>query len=365
MNPVTRLRAALARGAPPPPAAEVVPQPASDFDEAAYLAANADVRAAVKAGLAASGEAHYQAFGRQEGRPLRPRVARTLEELDREVDRLREIEERSISEWLRARAGLTFEEDVSALPADPYSHAYRDAQLALYCLLSGRERYHAPSAEAYSMPIEKYIDPTPYPFSSRDGGLIGSHLVAVGHIMQTIWQRRPDAGLSVLEYGCGTGITTTMLAASGYRMTAVDINPDMLTVVGTIARQRKLSVRTHRGEFGEVPVEGERYDVILFYEAFHHCLNFEALLRRLHDLLAPGGLLILAGEPVFEDFPKPWGLRLDGAALYDIRKGGWLELGFREDFFQGLMARTGWRCDKLTRPPAPDLFVATPLRQPV
>ena len=52
-------------------------------------------------------------------------------------------------------------------------------------------------------------------------------------------------------------------------------------------------------------------------------------------------MLILAGEPVFMDFPKPWGLRLDGPALYDIRRSGWLELGFQEEFFQTLMARTG------------------------
>ena len=63
------------------------------------------------------------------------------------------------------------------------------------------------------------------------------------------------------------------LAASGYRMTAVDINPDMLEVVNRIARDRRLDLRTHQGEFGAVPTEGEQYDVILFYEAFHHCLD--------------------------------------------------------------------------------------------
>ena len=353
------MQAALPRlNHPTPPD---LPSPTSGFDEAAYLAANADVRAAVSAGLT-SGAAHYAAFGKAEGRPLRPLIVRTLEELDREIERLRDIQIRSMSEWLRARIGLSYEEDVASLPTDPFSDAYRQTQLGLYGHLSGRAQYHAPSAETYAMPIADFVDPTPYPFSSKDGGLIGSHLVAVGHIMQTIWQRRPVSGLSILEYGCGTGLTTISLAASGYRLTAVDINPDMLTIVDTIARNRHLSIRTQCGQFGTIPVEGERFDIILFYEAFHHCLEFETLLRRLHDILAPGGLLILAGEPIFADFPKPWGLRLDGPALYDIRKAGWLELGFNETFFRSLMTRTGWHCDKLTRPPAPDLFVATPHR---
>lgn len=43
-----------------------------DFDEAAYLQANADVAAGIKAGIVESGSAHFIAYGRFENRPLRP-----------------------------------------------------------------------------------------------------------------------------------------------------------------------------------------------------------------------------------------------------------------------------------------------------
>jgi SAM-dependent methyltransferase len=46
------------------------------FDEAAYLAANPDVAAAVAAGAVRSGYAHYRRFGRREGRSLAPRETR-------------------------------------------------------------------------------------------------------------------------------------------------------------------------------------------------------------------------------------------------------------------------------------------------
>jgi len=42
---------------------------ASLFNEAGYLAANPDVAAAVRAGALSSGQSHYEAFGRAEGRP--------------------------------------------------------------------------------------------------------------------------------------------------------------------------------------------------------------------------------------------------------------------------------------------------------
>jgi SAM-dependent methyltransferase len=62
--------------------------PEAGFDEAAYLAANPDVAAAVASGAMASGWAHYQAFGEREGRPLSggpvDRVERVLATIDRD-----------------------------------------------------------------------------------------------------------------------------------------------------------------------------------------------------------------------------------------------------------------------------------------
>lgn len=63
------------------------PAPADDFDERAYLEANPDVAAAVESGAMVSGRAHYEAFGRAEGRPLSggpvDRVERVLSSIDR------------------------------------------------------------------------------------------------------------------------------------------------------------------------------------------------------------------------------------------------------------------------------------------
>ena len=36
------------------------------------------------------------------------------------------------------------------------------------------------------------------------------------------------------------------------------------------------------------------------------------------------------------------GMRLDGSALWAIRKNGWMELGFREDYFAQALLRSGW-----------------------
>lgn len=345
----------------PAPAPEAAAEPLAlpeGFDEHAYLVAHPDVREAVAAGLFASGAAHYAEFGHKEGRALDLRVARGPAQLDAEIDRLRALMDRSFSQWMRARATFTYYEDVAALPPDPLSDAYRDAQLALYCEISGRPAYEPWTAEPVAIDVASGGDPSPFPFSSGDGELIGGHLVAMGHIMQALWQSKPGTRHTLLEYGCGSGFTTMFLAASGFRVTAVDINADALAVVDMMSDSRKLGIRTHCGEFGDVPVEGERYDVIFFYEAFHHCLDFVPVLRRLREHLADDGIMMFAGEAIYTTFQKPWGLRVDGASLWEIRTRGWLELGFREDFFIGVLAQTGWSCDKLRFAGSPDIYVA-------
>ena len=56
---------------------------------------------------------------------------------------------------------------------------------------------------------------------------------------------------------------------------------------------------THMEEkFGHNPRPGQRYDLIWFYESFHHCVDFRAVVAALGDHLAEGGRVILGGEPI-------------------------------------------------------------------
>jgi SAM-dependent methyltransferase len=229
--------------------------------------------------------------------------------------------------------------------------------MALYANISGQVGYNPWLVEPIPLDVDNNVDPYFFPFNTKNPDHIGNHLVAVGHILKAL-SPGPSAGKTVLEYGCGNGFTTIFLATAGYDVTAVDINADALKVLGRLSARRGLNVRTHNGVFGDIPIQGARFDHILFYEAFHHCIGFADLLRTMHGQIKPGGSVIFAGEPVFPDFSKPWGLRLDGASLWEIRTNGWLELGFREDFFEEALRRTGWSMQKLSYDGFPPLFIA-------
>lgn len=285
------------------------------------------------------------------------RVIHSTIELDAEIARLETVQLRSFEEWAAARHAICFYEDVSRLPGDPFSPEYREAQIDLYKRLASREDYDPWTSEPVAIVFEQAIDPYPYPFITKHPEHIGNHFLQLGHILREMHAAHPN-GRHLIEYGCGSGFFTVMFAASGYDVTAVDINDDGLKVLDALAATRKLKVRTFNGEFGHAPDDAERFELILFYESFHHCLDFEKVLRTLHDRIAPGGVILFANEPITSDFPKPWGLRLDGPSVFEIRSKGWLELGFREDFFLELLARTGWTVTKRSFPPVIDIFVA-------
>jgi hypothetical protein len=105
------------------------------------------------------------------------------------------------------------------------------------------------------------------------------------------------------------------------------------------------------GRFGWNPRGDKKYDLIWFYESFHHCTDFRAAVRALKRDLSPTGRVLLAGEPIRkhrDDYlPYPWGLRLDCDTVAAVRIWHWFELGFTEDFLVSLFANAGFVAERM------------------
>ena len=227
---------------------------------------------------------------------------------------------------------------------DPFSPAYRPAAMALYLSLRGRSEdgYVARRDEPPATPLPPHLWTGLVPWSFRDARMLSEHVLAWGHILSHL--DLPPGG-SILEYGPGSGQFLIMMARMGYRACGVDIDAQALEGIQAQARHLALELETDCAEFGE-GFGDRRFDCILFYESFHHAFEFEALLRRLHDRLNPGGQIILCGEPVvagqFGGLPYPWGPRLDALSVFCIRRFGWMELGFTHDYLMRVIRDTGW-----------------------
>jgi len=143
-----------------------------------------------------------------------------------------------------------------------------------------------------------------------------------------------DPRLRYLDVGCGPGELTLAFARRGIRrITGVDFLPRNIERARVCARRAGAGegVRFICRDFYEWTPEG-KYDVLLSFDALEHIEAPAAFLARMADLLAPGGVAVLAFGPLFHspfgdhmwDFFRvqiPWrGVLFSEEALLRVRR---------------------------------------------
>lgn len=221
-------------------------------------------------------------------------------------------------------------------PSDPYSAEFRDFWMSQYKALTKRN-YDAQN-ELHGFDEEK-LRYNVYPYNTQDPKTVAKHLIAAAAILEAIDVPPPA---KVLEMGVGWGNTALMLGQTGYNVTVLDIEKKYLDIVRGRFERDKLSISCLHKEFFDVEDVDETFDVILFYECFHHCLDHGRLLQILRKKLSPSGVIIFAGEPINDELPFPWGLNPSGQGVWSIALHGWMELSFTEAYFFELLYRNGF-----------------------
>jgi SAM-dependent methyltransferase len=235
---------------------------------------------------------------------------------------------------------------------DPYSDQYALQQRKLWALLSRRNRPYAPESDEMEAPLVG-IDAIRRPacYMRRDSEsvrLAADQIIATGMILKHSGLKPGDRAL---EYGAGFGQAALALARLGVEVDTVDISPTFCGFVREQAEFFQVPLTPFEGRFGWNPRGDQQYDLIFFYEAFHHCADFRSVVHDLKRHLAPGGRLLLVGEPILRSenryLPYPWGLRLDAEPIAQVRRYGWLELGFTEQFVLRLFTDAGFTAERI------------------
>lgn len=101
--------------------------------------------------------------------------------------------------------------------------------------------------------------------------------------------------MSVLEYGCGTGLLGFALRRDVRRLTLADASSEMLAVL-----REKIDAAGARDmtpvqlDLLADPLPAERFDLVCTLLTLHHIPDTDAILRRFHDVLAPGGAVAIS-----------------------------------------------------------------------
>jgi len=105
-------------------------------------------------------------------------------------------------------------------------------------------------------------------------------------------------GSPILELGCGTGRLLVSLARDDYRVTGVDVSPEMLQIARNKVAAQNLGSRVTLldQDMRELDLDGTFNLAFSAVNSFLHMLTAEAqlaALMRIHQHLKPGGLLLL------------------------------------------------------------------------
>ena len=146
------------------------------------------------------------------------------------------------------------------------------------------------------------------------------------------WLRVP-AGLRVLEVGCGVGRWSRRLAASGARVTGIDLAPAMVAEAQRRALAEGVDNRCEflQGDAADLSFE-QPFDLILCVTVLQHILDAERMqdaLDRMRAHLATGGRMVL-----LEAAPSSSDTRCD-SSVFTAR---------HERVFHEAFARAGLRC---------------------
>ena len=105
----------------------------------------------------------------------------------------------------------------------------------------------------------------------------------------------------VLELGAGTGFLTINLALAGCldgaELHVTDISGGMLDVCVANAAANGVEVRPRVGDAEALPYADRSFDLVIGHAVLHHLPDPEAALTEAYRVLAPGGTLVIAGEP--------------------------------------------------------------------
>jgi ubiquinone/menaquinone biosynthesis C-methylase UbiE len=108
-----------------------------------------------------------------------------------------------------------------------------------------------------------------------------------------------NKSLSLLDIGCGTGLSSQILLESKLgnhigQITLLDTSSKMLQKAQEKAQKWQKKYKTVNGYLGDLD---EKFDVILISSVLHHIPDLETFLKQVDDALKSGGILIHIQDP--------------------------------------------------------------------
>jgi len=148
-------------------------------------------------------------------------------------------------------------------------------------------------------------------------------------VNDSIKHEKPTKSLSMLDVGCGTGLSTKLMLESPLKsniseITLLDTSPKML-------EQAEAKAKTWNTPYhlinGNISVVTKIYDIIIISSVLHHIPDLKAFLSHISKALNPNGILLHLQDPNLDYLNDP---------DYIERKNAYKKIGKESDSNKGL-----------------------------
>ena len=218
---------------------------------------------------------------------------------------------------------------------DPFSYEYTNWEMSFFNFLSGKN--YCFELEGHDCCGHETLPPTVY----LD---IDTRISSMRTYADFLDIARPEPGMRILEMGCGQGNLLELLGRCGCNITGIEVSKSMVEYTLYRLASQNIKGRVACGTYYDVEMLDEKFDMVVFEASFHHCGEPVRLLELLYKHTTDNAKIFLLREPISPNFDRPWGIvRYDTETIVTIRLRGWLELGFRTDYFNALLQKTGFK----------------------
>lgn len=126
-------------------------------------------------------------------------------------------------------------------------------------------------------------------------GSAADYLIYLFHIASYRFAIQRTRGKQVLDYGCGTGYGSSMLAENSADVAGIDIDAEVIDYAKNQYSQSNLTFKTvDPAESGRLPYPDGSFDTVVSFQVIEHVQNVDRYLEEIARVLRPGGEFISA-----------------------------------------------------------------------
>lgn len=153
-----------------------------------------------------------------------------------------------------------------------------------------KNKIHEANVSVHRSEAQYYEQLHPEVYSKQEQKKITNRLKTIDELVENNQK-------NALDVGAGTGNLTGKLLKMGYKVTAIDISPEMCSILKTkYARYLAKGKLMVINEPIENLSESEKFDLVTCYSVLHHLPDYIAGLRALSGFLKRGGVIYIDHE---------------------------------------------------------------------